>query len=97
MGSEMCIRDSEWPEQWKALRPLATWGASLETKQRVTESARSAAVERGWRLADTVVDEPSLENGRWNFVLWRLPRMPGGHDVVTVSSDGKVLDYLRGK
>lgn len=87
----------DWPEQWKALRPLAIWGASLETKQRVTEAARSAAVARGWRTAEMGVDVPRLEKGRWHVELQRLPPTPGRHAVVTLSSDGTVIRFQGGK
>ena len=97
MGSGVSNLGVSWPELWKALEPLATWSASQEIRRLVADAARDAAVARGWRTAEMGVDGPRLENGRWHVELWWSPRMPGGHAVVTVSGDGKVLGCWRAR
>ncbi|MFM7215035.1 MAG: sulfatase family protein [Verrucomicrobiota bacterium] len=86
-----------WPAEWIQLRPLDPWGASRDTRQRVMDAAVRAAVERGWRAAETVVGEPVLGNGQWEIWLQRKPLTPGGHATVTLSGDGKVLRFRGGK
>jgi hypothetical protein len=51
---------------------------------------------------DTWVDRAEFEyperepDGSWSVLVWRIPKVPGGHRVIYIDEKGKVTDYFRG-
>jgi len=33
----------------------------------------------------------------WSILVWRMPKTPGGHRTITLTREGKLIDYLRGR
>jgi hypothetical protein len=64
---------------------------------RVSEIARQAVAAN-----DTWVDRAEFEppkrraDGTWSVLVWRLPKVPGGHRVVVIDENGRVTAYIRG-
>ena len=64
---------------------------------RVTEIARQAVGKN-----DTWVERAEFErpkhhaNGSWSVLVWRLPKVPGGHRLVVIDENGRVTAYIRG-
>src|SRR5262249_12953531 len=63
--------------------------------------ARTVAIAReAVDATDTWVDRATLEARRegsgWSVIVWREPRVVGGHRLVQIDQTGKVTSYLRG-
>ena len=52
---------------------------------------REAMEKHGWKEVE--VQSAEFENGRWVFLLIRLPPVPGGHAIVEVTNDGTVVGF----
>lgn len=63
-------------------------------KERAIAVAKEEVARRGWKNVE--IEEARLENGRWVVTLWSLPKTPGGHATVEVSTDGKLLRFVPG-
>lgn len=35
-------------------------------------------------------------NGSWRVLVWRLPKVPGGHRLILIDAKGNVTAYIRG-
>ena len=53
---------------------------------------------------DTWIDRAEFQtphhetNGTgWSVLVWRLPKVPGGHRLILINETGRVTDYIRGK
>jgi hypothetical protein len=66
----------------------------VSEKEQAIAVAKQEVTRRGWK--DIEVEDARLENGHWVVTLWSLPKTPGGHATVEVSTDGKMLRYLPG-
>jgi hypothetical protein len=90
---------------WKALLLFAAVTLSFvvacrSVKTEVSQetainAARQEAYRRGWR--DIQIEEASFNEGRWQIIIWREPKTPGGFATVQVSRDGKILRFVPGK
>ena len=56
--------------------------------------AETEARKLGWKAVE--VESASHHGGTWRVLIWRLPKVPGGHGVVEISDDGKVVRFWRG-
>jgi hypothetical protein len=84
-------------------RPGATWQVSTN-ETLVLDPAKVLAIAReAVATNDTWVDWAEFEapkreaNGNWTVLVWRLPKVPGGHRVVTIDDTGKIKTYFRGR
>jgi len=79
--------------------PTPTPGGAVLDEARVLAVARAAvATDDSW------IDRPEFQtphhetNGSgWSVLVWRLPKMPGGHRLILINETGRVTDYIRGK
>jgi hypothetical protein len=73
--------------------------AWTEEEQRIVESAKKAYFAGDGSNDDrTQIDKPLRhEDGTWSVVLTPLPAVPGGHTIVNIDTDGKVLRISGGK
>jgi len=62
--------------------------------RRAVAAAKEEARRRGWMSVE--VSNPDLVGGRWELAIWSLPRTPGNHAFVAVSSNGVVLRFTPG-
>jgi len=37
------------------------------------------------------------QTGHWSIQVWRTPKTPGGHRLITLTREGKLKDYVRGR
>ena len=74
--------------------PQVTSRSGIEKEQAVSLAIKEA-MRLGWGA--TEVGSAILEEGIWKVFLWCLPVMPGGHGIIYVSGDGKVIRVIRGK
>ena len=88
--------------RWRALAVailLATAISGCMTtendRERAVALAKEEMLRRGWKEME--LQEANLEAGVWQISLWRLPKVPGGHATVEISSDGKVIRVLPGR
>jgi hypothetical protein len=64
---------------------------------RVIEIARQAVAAN-----DTWVDRAEFgrpkrrADGSWSVLVWRLPKVPGGHRIIRIDEKGRVTAYIRG-
>jgi hypothetical protein len=63
------------------------------------EVAKNEAVRRGWKESDVQNARTSarrIDNGNWSVLLRRIPAVFGGHALIEVSREGKVIEYTPG-
>lgn len=52
---------------------------------------------------DTWLDRAEFEaprrqtDGSWSVLVWRLPKVPGGHRIININDKGQVTSYYRGR
>ena len=64
------------------------------TKDDAAEVAKAEVLRRGWKEVE--IEDVRFDEGRWSITIWRLPKVPGGHGTVEVSTNGKVLRFIPG-
>lgn len=64
------------------------------TAEKATAVAKAEVIRRGWN--DVEVGDVSFDDGRWSVTLWQLPKTPGGHGTVEVSTNGSIIRFLPG-
>jgi hypothetical protein len=65
--------------------------------ERVLAIARAAVATNDTWLDKAEFETPKRKaDGTWSVMVWRLPKTPGGHRLITVDATGKVTDYMRG-
>jgi hypothetical protein len=80
-----------------AMAPPAAGQRVIVDEAKVLEIARQAVA-----LNDTWVDRAEFErpkrqpDGSWSVLVWRLPKVPGGHRVIRIDENGRVTAYIRG-
>ena len=67
-------------------------------KNGIIDIARRA-VEANDSWADRAEFEAPDKNadGSWSILVWRIPKTPGGHRLITIDKEGKVISYTRGR
>ena len=83
---------------------------SVSTEKRMADrhgaldNARIMAIARqAVEANDTWADRADFEapernaDGSWSVLVWRLPKTPGGHRLITIDQEGKVTSYTRGR
>ena len=75
-------------------RKSETTSQAKLTKDEVLAIARKEVERRGWQNFEA--DKASFESGRWTVLVWRIPKVPGGHALIYISDDGKVLEFIPG-
>jgi hypothetical protein len=64
---------------------------------RVLAIARAFVATNDTWVEQSEFETPKLEtNGSWSVLVWRIPKVPGGHRFITIDKEGKVVDYIRG-
>lgn len=63
-------------------------------KAQAVAAAKEEMRQRGW--TELELQDARFDNGCWRILLWRLPKVPGGHATVEVSRDGKVKRVIPG-
>lgn len=54
------------------------------------------AVEENDTWAESAEYTVAKDGSEWNVIVWRLPKVPGGHRNITINSSGVVVEYGRG-
>ena len=82
-----------------ATAPLAVTGQMAT----LTETEVLAIARQAVTTNDTWLDRAEFEppkrrpDGSWSVLVWRLPKTPGGHRVISISEQGQVTGYFRGR
>jgi hypothetical protein len=76
--------------------PRTTSGGVLD-EARVLAIARAAVATNDTWLDRAKFETPDHETNGWSVLVWRLPKMPGGHRLILIDETGRVTDYIRGK
>jgi hypothetical protein len=72
-------------------------GSALD-EARVLAIARAAVATNDTWLDRAEFESPKRQpDGSWRVLVWRMPATPGGHRLITIDSDGKVMEYFRGR
>ena len=77
--------------------------SSSSTASVVDEAKVLAIARQAVATNDTWVDQAEFEtprrqgDGTWSVVVWRLPKVPGGHRLVIIDDTGKIRNYIRGR
>ena len=76
-------------------------GASAnESDAALDEAAVIRIAEQAVQANDTWADRAeysAMKDGdEWIVLVWRIPKVPGGHRSVRIDAAGKVIDYTRG-
>lgn len=66
---------------------------------RVTAIARQAVATNDTWLASAEFEPPEHESdgSGWSVLVWRVPKVPGGHTLILIDETGRVTAYYRGK
>jgi hypothetical protein len=64
-------------------------------KEEAIAVAKHEAVRRGWKELE--INSTSQDVQGWHIGLGRLPKTPGGHATVEISSDGRITRFVGGK
>ena len=68
------------------------------TEAKVTEIARQAVIANDTWAANAEFESPKRQaNGSWQVMVWRLPKVPSGHRIISIDAKGKVTAYFRGR
>jgi hypothetical protein len=74
----------------------------IQYERPVIDEARAIQISKGhiasrenWSNR-AVYEAKRVEKG-WSILVWREPRTPGGHRVITLLHNGKLISYLRGR
>jgi hypothetical protein len=78
------------PEAQKSMTPVA-----VTNREQAIALARQEVARRGWKEIET--GRVHFENGVWEVMLWELPKVPGGHAVVKVATNGAVVEFRPGR
>lgn len=79
----------------KRADPETTITGLTAEETRIVAIASDEVRKRGWK--EFQPDRPEWNGKEWTIYLERTPTVPGGHCWMTISSDGKVLEYFRGR
>jgi hypothetical protein len=94
---EPTARTRRSPDHAEMTRQAASAVGVLD-EARVLAIARKAVATNDTWLDRAEFDTPIKQpDGSWGIVVWRLPKTPGGHRLITIDDKGKVKDYMRGK
>ncbi len=91
-GCKPHVRELAAPSQ------VSTKGTLVLDEAKVLAVAREAVTTN-----DTWVDRAEFErpkqqaDGTWSVLVWRVPKVPGGHRLITIDEAGKIKDYFRGR
>ena len=84
-------------------REIQTIKRYLANKAEALDATKVLAIARQAVAAnDNWVDRAQFEtperqpDGSWQVMVWRLPKVPGGHRLITIDANGKVAAYRRG-
>jgi len=59
--------------------------------------ARKAVAEKEDWVDHAEFQSPTRhEDGSWSLIVWRLPKVPGGHRWIKIDKAGEVIQYERG-
>jgi hypothetical protein len=68
------------------------------TEAQVLASAREAVATNDTWLERAEFEAPKRQaDGSWTVWVWRLPKTPGGHRIISISEEGQVISYFRGR
>jgi hypothetical protein len=67
-------------------------------RSEVASIAKAAVADReGWAAGELEADPVLKKDGEWEVTIWRLPKTPGDHRIIVISSDKKVVKYSIGR
>jgi hypothetical protein len=76
---------------------------STVTAAGVLDEAKVLAIARqAVSTNDTWLDRAEFQtperrpDGSWSVLVWRLPKVPGGHRLILIDEKGRVTAYIRG-
>jgi hypothetical protein len=90
------ISQSTNKADYSAGRAAATTNA-LDAAQVLAIARAAVATNDTWIDRAEFGTPTQRTNGTWSVTVWRLPKQPGGHRLITVDANGKVTDYVRGR
>jgi hypothetical protein len=76
--------------------PIAPRAPSTLDEAQVLEIARQAVAANDTWIDRAEFETPRRTDSGWTVLVWRLPKMPGGHRLVLIDATGQVTGYLRG-
>jgi hypothetical protein len=80
----------------KATPPVAGQTTALRDTQVLAIARLAVATNDTW-LDRAEFETPRRQaDGSWSVLVWRLPKVPGGHRVINMNDKGQVMSYFRG-
>lgn len=79
----------------KATTETSTRRVMVTNSEQAIALAKEEAVRRGCKEIE--VARADFERGAWEVMLWQLPKVPGGHAVITVSTNGAIVQFRPGR
>jgi hypothetical protein len=78
--------------------PQVASGVSVLDEVKVLAIAREAVATNDTWLDRAEFETPKRQaDGSWSVLVWRLPKVPGGHRLIEIDASGRVAAYVRGK
>ncbi len=75
--------------------PIAAESGPLDEAGVLAIARRAVATNEDW-LEQAVFDPPRRDGSGWSVLVRESPAAPGGHRLIRIDRDGKILQYLRG-
>ena len=77
--------------------PPATDQTATIDETRVLAIARQAVATNDTWVERAEFERPKRQSdGSWSVLVWRLPKVPGGHRIIRIDKEGTVTAYIRG-
>jgi hypothetical protein len=85
------------PHSDTKITPPATDQTTALSGAEVLAIARQAVATNDTWLDRAEFETPRRQaDGSWSVLVWRLPKVPGGHRVIHINDKGQVTSYHRG-
>jgi hypothetical protein len=67
----------------------------IEEARAIEISKAHVASRENW--SDRALYEAKRVERGWSILVWREPKTPGGHRMITLRPNGRLIDYVRGR
>ena len=81
----------------RAPQPSTGQPATLTEAQILVIARQAVATNDTWLDRAEFETPKRCADGSWSVLVWRLPKTPGGDRVISISEQGQVTGYFRGR
>ena len=91
----LCVKHTPLSQDNVIKSDDATKGLNISEDEAIEIAKQEIRKRETWN-SETECSVSRTKDG-CNVMVWRLPKVPGGHRLIEISNKGEVLDYIIGK